>query len=351
MYKENRAEVAQLFPSRDTSGDDLLALITRIENENPKVAAAALDTEVSLVLGRPPRASETDRRAKGSTTNVRRPASSTFGWYQSIVAQIPPLLDHEKTVEAAKVIEVGLFAQLRLDDDELIPPPLRRDLQHLADEGDRAFELLTLANLRLVFHWCKGVATSVGEDWVQDAFQVGCIGLIRGIQGWDYMRGYHISTFVSWHIRQQIQRWRMNETSTIRVPVHVWERLEGGSEEAVSDVMLDAAKRALNMTYLDDRSSNVLQCLESAETAESLDSVVLAIDRRRGVDAILATLDDRSETVIRLRYGLGNNGDELTLQAIGEIYGVTRERIRQIEMKAMKAITRRALDGVLIQLL
>lgn len=252
---------------------------------------------------------------------------------------MPPLLDHAETIVAARQIEIGLFAEERLENGGLIPNSTRRELRTLADEGRRAFELLTLSNLRLVFHWAKGVATSVGEDWVQDAFQAGCIGLMRGLQGWDYTKGYQLSTFISWHIRQQIQRWRMNETSMIRVPVHVWSKLDAEMSRDGADSLLDAARLALDIAYLEDLSEDEIESLkQTCESDDPLFAVAVDIDRRRQIDELLATLDERAEMVIRLRNGLGDRDEDMTLDAIGAIYGVTRERIRQIEKKAMDAL-------------
>ena len=92
---------------------------------------------------------------------------------------------------------------------------------------------------------------ALGEDWAQDAFQAGCIGLIRGLQGWDYTKGYALSTYVSWHIRQQIQRWRWNEVALIRLPVHVWERLQSDSDDLPTAIEA-AALAALNIVPIED---------------------------------------------------------------------------------------------------
>jgi DNA-directed RNA polymerase specialized sigma subunit len=104
-------------------------------------------------------------------------------------------MTREETIAAARAVEVGLFAEGRLEtvDRAQVTRMHVRDLRTLVDNGRQAFQRLIVSNLRLVFHWSKGVASSLGEDWAQDAFQVGCIGLIRGLQGWDYTQGYALT--------------------------------------------------------------------------------------------------------------------------------------------------------------
>ena len=340
VVANNAAPLAEALPGLEAD-TDLASLLARIEREHPAAAAAAVAAEVDRVLGRPPKPA-----VRTPSINGRRPAQkdkdatdlSAFEWYQAIFKKLPPLLSHDRAVAAAIAVEVGLLAEERLDSDEPIPAHLRRDLRQLAQHGRAEFDLLITSNLRLVFHWCKGVASSVGPDWVQDAFQAGCIGLIRGLQGWDYRRGYQLSTFVSWHIRQQIQRWRWNETSIIRLPVHVWEKLDDGFD-SLSPQIRDAARQALRLASLDDEDLDLDGATPLVETGASLDDLALHIERERGVDELLSHLDHRSAHVIRLRHGLAlGQGEPMTLDAIGEIYGVTRERIRQIEKKGMEAL-------------
>ena len=352
MAEPDETEGPRPARGHGSSDDDLLALITRIESENPRVAAAALASEVDLILGRLTKPTKNAKRASGHVPRGHRGNSTVFAWYQAIVAQLPPLLDHDETIAAAKKIEIGVFAEERLDSDDPMPRRNRRDLRTLAEEGHRAFDTLMLSNLRLVFHWAKGATVSVGEDWVQDAFQAGCIGLMRGLQGWDYSKGYRLSTFVSWHIRQQIQRWRMNETSTIRVPVHVWEKLESEATHDRADAVLNAARLALNVSFLEDLTDDDIESLERMNGADDpLIDVALHIERRQQIDELLRNLDERAERVIRLRNSLGDCDVDMTLDAIGEIFGVTRERIRQIEKKAMEEIGQRARQAGLDQLI
>lgn len=324
----------------DVGHADLLALLERLEQENPEVAAAAVDREVDVLLGRAAQApglAGAHVVAGASSEKPGRAATySAFAWYQSIATHLPAVLSRERTIEAAKAVEVGLFAEERIDsiDRATATRSDLRDLRCLAERGRAEFELLVLSNLRLVFHWCKGIAFSVGENWVQDAFQAGCIGLVRGLQGWDYSKGFTLSTYVSWHIRQSIQRWRLDETTVIRVPVHVWEKMESGVDD-LSEETKAAALRALNVISLDDVAEDDPAQIWSGGIEEVADE----IDRARTVERVLSLLTEREADVLKLRNGLSEYYNEpLTLEVIGAMYGVTRERIRQIEGKAMKKI-------------
>ena len=254
-----------------------------------------------------------------------------------------------QTIAAARKVEVGLLAEERLATLARASVNFMhmRDLRTLIDEGREAFRTLIVSNLRLVFHWSKGVASSLGEDWAQDAFQAGCIGLIRGLQSWDYMKGYALSTYVSWHIRQQIQRWRWNEVALIRLPVHVWERLESDSDD-LSAAIEAAAFQALDIVPIED--------VEEDDLSLVWDGGLEEIARHAEIDRIVAQLlDDLTEQeadVLKLRHGLGNMSDgPMTLDAIGQVYGVTRERIRQIESKALGKLQAHRLRAGLIDLL
>ncbi len=209
------------------------------------------------------------------------------------------------------------------------------DLHTLMDIGREAFRMLIVSNLRLVFYWSKSVtAEGFGQHWAQDAFQAGCLGLIRGIQGWDYKMGYTLSTYVSWHIRQNIHRWRCNEIALIRLPVHVWERLHVNSD-GLSTAIKGAALRALDIVPIEDIAEDDPALVFDG----GIDEIVKHAEIDRIVSHLLAHLTEREAQVLKLRYGLGHVSDEpMTLDAIGRILGVTRERVRQIEDKAVKKL-------------
>jgi RNA polymerase primary sigma factor len=312
--------------------DDLLrldALLERIEHEHPELAATRLDREVAELLGRP---TDTARRSRTGPLvgGGRRRRRKIFRWYGRLVARWP-VLDAEQTAVAAKMVEVGLLAVERLETLDEDHPDLR-DLHELARSGTSAFSLLVASNLRLVFHWSKGVASSVDDDWAQDAFQAGCLGLMRGIQGWDYAKGYTLSTFVSWHIRQAIQRWRANDVLLIRIPVHVWDSLDGGSG-ALSPVLRAAAERSLSL-----RSLDVMPHDDPRLTYElRLDGRLERAELRERMEMLLASLSEREAMVLRHRHGFDDDQPK-TLDQIGTVLGVTRERVRQIEGKAIEKL-------------
>ena len=296
---------------------DIQAILARVESDHPDLAAAALTREVDSLLGRKPTPIQPARPAETrAPKRSRSPEDSPFAWYQPIVAGLPPVMSSEQTIAAARAVEVGLFAEERLDDLDraTVTRMHMSDLRTLIDEGREAFHTLIVSNLRLVFHWSKGVASSLGKDWAQDAFQAGCIGLIRGLQSWDYTTGYTLSTYVSWHIRQQIQRWRWNEVALIRVPVHVWERLES-DPDGLSAATRAAALQALDIVSIEDVEEDDLPLVWDGGLEE--------VARHAEMDRILAQLFDdlteREADVLKLRHGLGHMSDgPMTLDAIGQ---------------------------------
>lgn len=207
-------------------------------------------------------------------------------------------------------------------------------------------------NLRLV----RSVAQRYSGDGcdLSDLIQEGNIGLIRAAERWDYRLGYRFSTYAMWWIRQTITRYVSDNSRMIRIPVHVDERLRAykrallkhsslaapdsmrrAAEEVGVDV--DRLRKILSFEYemlsLDD-SRGVFECSALASYGDSADSLALADDERKKIDLILSVLDERQQAVIRLRFGIGRSED-MTLEQVGKRFEVTRERIRQIESKAL----------------
>lgn len=305
------------------------------------VSGTVLLGEIEELLGRRP--ASAPRAKRRQTGRGRRKVhigtgngdSQSFDWYANLLHQVPEL-DENEISEYARKVEVGLLAEARMK--ELVPQATSRreltDLYRLIEEGKQAWRWLILVNLRLVFHWSKGVARSVDSDWAQDAFQVGCLGLMRGLEGWDYQLGYKLSTFVSWHIRQAIQRWRANDVLIIRIPVHVWETLDKDELEPSDSIRL-AVDRSLELLSVDA----MIERREDATWDGGFESLEDRIDRERAVHEILTGLDHRSLDVIQRRFGLRDGlPDPETLDQIGEAWGVTRERIRQLEKKALNSL-------------
>jgi RNA polymerase sigma factor (sigma-70 family) len=324
--------------SSDTSDfDSLLELLEKVESSHRDVVERQAAREVDNLLDRAPLVETTTlvsaTTSKKSVVDAAedRLSGGAFDWYQPLVAAVPEL-DVDGTVEAAKAIEVGLLARERLGFIDIATTSRSEliALHTLAENGEAEFERLVLSNVRLVFYWVKPVARAVGEDWLQDAFQVGVIGLMRGIEGWDYKRGFALSTYVSWHIRQAIQRWKANEVDLIRLPVHVTEKLKKSPDQLSSEVHA-AIKRSRALSDLDD----VVDVDEGLVWDGGLGAVASSLTISRSVEQILGTLNEKQADVLRMRFGLVD-GLEMTLDQIGLKLGVTRERIRQIEKKAFE---------------
>jgi RNA polymerase primary sigma factor len=239
-------------------------------------------------------------------------SADAFGWYRSIASSLPPPVRGEEAVTLARAIEVGLLARERLDGPYAgeLRPVDRRDLRTLAAEGARARTRLFLGTLRLVFHWTKGTAASVGPQATQDAFQAGCVGLGAAVQRWDHRRGGAFSTYASWCIRGEVRRWRTGERSAQGTP--------------------DVAERCTVIPLPD---------VGADDPGLSWDGgVELVTERRAGAETVrlvLSRLTERQADVLRRRHGLYDGRPPMTLDAIGRQLGVTRERARQIERDAL----------------
>lgn len=349
MFRTGSDVTTDVDKGPNVSDTDILAILARVESAYPDLAAASLTREVDSLLGRKPTPIQSPRPAVMRAPKPSRSGGgSAFAWYQRIAAALPPVMSSERTIAAALAVEAGLFAEAQLDalDCGTVTSAHIRDLRTLIREGREAFRALIVSNLRLVFHWSKGVASSLGEDWAQDAFQAGCIGLIRGVHGWDYRKGYALSTYVSWHIRQRISRWRWNEVALIRVPVHVWERLESDSDD-LSAAIRTSALNALDIVPIEDVDEEDLQLVWDG----GLEEVATNVEIDRIVAQLFHDLTEREADVLKLRHGLSDTSDEpMTLDAIGHMYGVTRERIRQIESKALEKLQQHPLRAALVDL-
>jgi RNA polymerase primary sigma factor len=271
-----------------------------------------------------------------------------------------PLLNAEQEVLLAKRIEVGLFAQEKLDSGALLSNDDRLDLQWLAEDGERAKNHLLEANLRLVVSLAKRY-TGRGMLFL-DLIQEGNIGLIRAVEKFDYTRGYKFSTYATWWIRQSITRGMADQARTIRIPVHYLElinkiarvqrqMLQDLGREPTSEelgVELDMKPEAIEEVWKTAKQPIALETPIGEGDSELGDMIVdqdavepsAVADRNSLADAlyrVLDTLTEREAGVMMLRFGL-TDGDPKTLDEIGKVYGVTRERIRQIEGLALKKL-------------
>lgn len=281
------------------------------------------------------------------------------------------LLNAEQEVSLAKRIEAGLYATYRMeqmeeafangDKDARLTPAVKRDLRAIARDGRKAKNHLLEANLRLVVSLAKRY-TGRGMAFL-DLIQEGNLGLIRAVEKFDYTKGYKFSTYATWWIRQAITRAMADQARTIRIPVHMVEvinKLGRIQRELLQDLgreptPLELAKEmditeekvleiqqyarepiSLDQTIGDEGDSQLGDFIEDSEAVVAVDAVSFTLLQDQLQD-VLQTLSEREAGVVRLRFGL-TDGMPRTLDEIGQVYGVTRERIRQIESKTMSKL-------------
>ncbi|VVH29669.1 RNA polymerase sigma factor [Corynebacterium diphtheriae] len=281
------------------------------------------------------------------------------------------LLNAEQEVSLAKRIEAGLYATYRMeqmeeafnngDKEAKLTPAVKRDLRAIARDGRKAKNHLLEANLRLVVSLAKRY-TGRGMAFL-DLIQEGNLGLIRAVEKFDYTKGYKFSTYATWWIRQAITRAMADQARTIRIPVHMVEvinklgRIQREllqdlgreptpqelakemdiTEEKVLEIQQYAREPiSLDQTIGDEGDSQLGDFIEDSEAVIAVDAVSFTLLQDQLQD-VLHTLSEREAGVVKLRFGL-TDGMPRTLDEIGQVYGVTRERIRQIESKTMSKL-------------
>jgi RNA polymerase primary sigma factor len=271
------------------------------------------------------------------------------------------LLNAEQEVELAKRIEAGLFAEETLNSGDKLDPKLRRELQWIAEDGRRAKNHLLEANLRLVVSLAKRY-TGRGMLFL-DLIQEGNLGLIRAVEKFDYTKGYKFSTYATWWIRQAITRAMADQARTIRIPVHMVEVInklarvqrqmlqdlgrEPTPEELAKELDMTPEKVievqkygrepiSLHTPLGEDGDSEFGDLIEDSEAVVPADAVSFTLLQEQ-LHSVLDTLSEREAGVVSMRFGL-TDGQPKTLDEIGKVYGVTRERIRQIESKTMSKL-------------
>jgi len=332
-----------------------LAAVTAPEIADLEAAVEAV-AELDPEAEEEPEDKEVERKVNAWADSAG-PAGDLFRQYLREIGRVP-LLNAVLEVELAQAVEAGLFAEEKLTFSTSIKPAMRRDLAILVLEGQAAKRRLIEANLRLVVSIAKRY---LGRGMsILDLVQEGNLGLIRAVEKFDYTRGYKFSTYATWWIRQAMSRALADQARTIRVPVHVVELMnrvvrlqrrllqENGVEpnpDDIAGVLGVAVERVIEVLRLaqepvslhapvgeeDDVALGDL--IEDADAVSPADSVAVVMLREH-LDALLSTLGEREKRVVQLRYGL-TDGQPHTLEEIGRTFGVTRERIRQIEAKTL----------------
>jgi RNA polymerase primary sigma factor len=281
--------------------------------------------------------------------------------YLKLIGKVK-LLNAGQEVELAKRIEAGLFAEEKLAEGSgVLGTDRSADLEEVAEDGRRAKNHLVEANLRLVVSLARRY-TGRGMLFL-DLIQEGNLGLIRGVEKFDYTRGYKFSTYATWWIRQAITRAMADQSRTIRLPVHISEAIstlarmrrqllqdlgrEPTPGELAAELDMTPARVmemqkygrepiSLNTPLGEDGDSEFGDLIEDSEAIQPGEAVGFTLLQEQ-LHSVLGTLSEREAGVMSMRYGLAD-GRPKTLEEIGTVYGVTRERIRQIESKTMSKL-------------
>jgi RNA polymerase primary sigma factor len=280
--------------------------------------------------------------------------------YLKLIGRVP-LLNAEMEVELSLQVEAGLFAEEKLLLDKKMDKKLKREYEQLVLQGKRAKNHLLEANLRLVVSLAKRY-TGRGMLFL-DLIQEGNLGLIRAVEKFDYTKGYKFSTYATWWIRQAITRAMADQARTIRIPVHMVEVInklarvqrqmlqdlgrEPTPEELAKELDMTPEKVvevqkygrepiSLHTPLGEEGDSEFGDLIEDSEAIVPADAVSFTLLQEQ-LHSVLDTLSEREAGVVAMRFGL-TDGQPKTLDEIGKVYGVTRERIRQIESKTMSKL-------------
>ena len=304
--------------------------------------------------------------ANATTSQVERnldaqsPAADLVRVYLNGIGKTA-LLTAADEVELAKRIETGLYAQHLLETRKRLGETRKRELAMVVRDGDAARRHLLEANLRLVVSLAKRY-TGRGMPLL-DLIQEGNLGLIRAMEKFDYAKGFKFSTYATWWIRQAITRSTADQARTIRIPAHMIEAInkvvhtsrrilhEIGREPTPEELAeklgmplekvrktLKIAKEPLSLSTPigEEGDSNLGDLIEDKNAILPIDAVIQS-NLRETTTRMLALLTPREERIVRMRFGLGMNSDH-TLEQVGQQFSVTRERIRQIEAKALRKL-------------
>jgi RNA polymerase primary sigma factor len=289
----------------------------------------------------------------------------SVGYYLRIIGK-RPLLTANDEVNLAKSIEAGLFAAEKLEKAELgelaLDPQLRRDYEQLVREGQRDKGIMMEANLRLVVSIAKRYVGR-GMSFL-DLIQEGNIGLVRAVEKFDFERGYKFSTYATWWIRQALTRSIADQARTIRIPVHMVElinRVGRVQREFLKNQGRDATDEEIGLALSlepnrvrdirryahepvsldkqigDDGETSLGDFIADTTTLQVAEDTAFHDSMRKDMQQVLDMLPTREAAIIRMRYGL-EDGETRTLDQVAARFGITRERIRQLEQKAMRKL-------------
>jgi RNA polymerase primary sigma factor len=334
--------------------DDVAAALDRSELPSDALERVVRMLAENGVEVLEPQGDEESTRADEEDVGKRAPTSDLVRIYLREIGRVP-LLTAEEEVELAKSIEAGLFAEDKLAGgvSRLAFPEFRE----LVWQGTRAKQRLIEANLRLVVSIAKRY---VGRGMLfLDLIQEGNLGLIRAVEKFDYTKGYKFSTYATWWIRQAITRAIADQARTIRIPVHMVETINKlvrvqrqlhqdlGREpipeeiakemdlpvDRVVEIQRIAQEPVSLQSPIGEEDSDLGDFIEDADAVVPMEAAAFIMLQDQ-LDDILATLSDREQRIIQLRFGLAD-GHPRTLEEVGREFGVTRERIRQIESKTL----------------
>ncbi len=339
-------DVTAAIDRTELTADALDGVVRLLTDEGIEIAAVTEDEaeeDIRLI-------DEPDTRGRAPQTN------DLVRIYLREIGRVP-LLTAEDEVELAKTIEAGLFADEKLNGCYPLLGAERVDLEWLAADGIRAKQRLIEANLRLVVSIAKRY---IGRGLVfLDLIQEGNLGLIRAVEKFDYTRGYKFSTYATWWIRQAITRAIADQARTIRVPVHMVETInklarvtrqlhqELGREATVEEIAVEMGVEADRVAEIQriaqepvslqspigEEESDLGDFIEDADAVVPIEAAAFIMLQDQ-LDRVLCELSDREQRIIQLRFGL-MDGHPRTLEEVGREFGVTRERIRQIESKTL----------------
>jgi len=338
-------DVTSAIDRADLSADALDTVVRVLADEGIEVTESPAEEEPDTRL--PDFDTESARRA-GTSDLVRI--------YLREIGRVP-LLTAEDEVELAKAIEAGLYAEEKLTGGYPLLGEERADLEWLAADGVRGKQRLIEANLRLVVSIAKRY---IGRGLVfLDLIQEGNLGLIRAVEKFDYTRGYKFSTYATWWIRQAITRAIADQARTIRVPVHMVETINklarvqrqlhqelgreatvdeiaaemGVEPERVAEIQRIAQEPVSLQSPIGEEESDLGDFIEDADAVVPIEAAAFIMLQDQ-LERVLCELSEREQRIIQLRFGL-TDGHPRTLEEVGREFGVTRERIRQIESKTL----------------